>query len=229
MGKKTVAIVLGAVVVAGVAGVAAGRQWDRDPSTPTSVATTTTAVETGQPPTAMWPYASTATRFHDPVVAAQSFATHYLGMVSPLVGSFQRGDSRSGEVPVRATPSGPVTTVLLRQLTSSNSWWVLGAACPDIIVTSPSALTGISSPVEIKGQSTAYEGVINVEVRQDGSLAPLRADTVIGGSMGVMGPFSKYVSFYGPTTSAGALLFRTLSAKDGAVLEASAIRVAFLG
>jgi hypothetical protein len=46
--------------------------------------------------------------------------------------------------------------------------------------------------------------------------------------MGVMGPFTKSIAFTKPSSRGGALLLRTLSAKDGNVIEASVIRVAFL-
>lgn len=49
----------------------------------------------------------------------------------------------------------------------------------------------------------------------------------MGGSMGVMGPFSKMVSFPAPSAKYGALVFRTYSAKDGHVIEASTVRVSF--
>src|ERR1019366_23334 len=223
MNKKVVAVVVSALTVVGALGVVVGRQWGA-PSTST---TTSTIRPVTQPETAIWPFATDVTRFGDPVLAAQAFATNYLGFVNPIVGAFQRGDSRSGEVPVRATPTGAVTTILVRQLTSANSWWVLGASCPDIVVTGPSSSESISSPVVLRGRSTAYEAVVNVEIRQDGSLAPLRSDTVMGGSMGVMDPFTKSVTFALPSSRGGALLFRTLSAKDGRVIEASVIRVAF--
>jgi hypothetical protein len=144
------------------------------------------------------------------------------------MGAFQQGDSRSGEVPVRATPTGAVTSILVRELTLANSWWVIGASCTDIVVAAPSSSESISSPVKLRGRSTAYEAVVNVEVRQDGTLAPLKSDTVMGGSMGVMGAFTKSMAFTVPSSRGGALLFRTLSAKDGHVIEASVVRVAFL-
>jgi hypothetical protein len=225
MNKKVVAVVVSALTVAGALGIFVGRQWG-SPST-SSTSTTTTTGPVTQPETAIWPFTTNVTRFGDPVLAAQAFATNYLGFINPIVGAFQRGDSRSGEVPLRATPTGPVTTILVRQLTSANSWWVLGASCPDIVVTGPSASESISSPVVLKGRSTAFEAVVNIEIRQDGTLAPLRSDTVMGGSMGVMGPFTKSVTFAVPSSRGGALLFRTLSAKDGHVIEASVIRVAF--
>lgn len=223
-----VAVAVSALIVVGVMGVAVGRQWGRESTSTTSAQSTTTLGSVAQPETAIWPFASTVTRFGDPVLAAEAFATDYLGFTSPLVGSFQQGDSRSGEVPVKATPTGPVTTIILRQLTPANSWWVLGASCPDIMVTTPSAMESIGSPVLLKGRSTAYEAVVNVEVLQDETLTPLKSETVMGGSLGKMGPFSKSVSFAPPSYRRGALLFRTYSAKDGHVVEASVIRVAFL-
>jgi hypothetical protein len=225
MNKRMVAVVVSALVIVGALGVVVGRQWGSVPTPTTSEKATTTLGPAAQPAVAIWPFASTVTRFGDPVLAAQAFATAYLGFVNPIVGKFQQGDSRSGEVPVRATPTGAVTTILVRQLTSENSWWVLGASCPDITVTPPLSSERISSPVEIRGRSTAFEAVVNVEVRQDGTLAPLKTDTVMGGSMGVIGPFKKSISFALPSSRAGALLFRTLSAKDGHVIEASVIRV----
>ena len=223
-----VVVVVSALVVVGALGVVAGRQWGPASTSPSSTTTTTTLGPVTQPETAIWPFASTVTRFGDPELAAQAFATDYLGMVNPIMGAFQQGDSRSGEVPVRATPTGAVTTILVRKLTSANSWWVLGASCPDIVVVAPSWSEGISSPVILRGRSTAYEAVVNVEVRQDGTLAPLKTGTVMGGSMGVMGTFTKSITFTLPSSRGGALLFRTLSAKDGHVIEASVIRVAFL-
>jgi hypothetical protein len=226
--KRVVAVVVSAMIVVGVMGVAVGRQWGRESTSTTTAKTTTTFSSFEQPQTAIWPFASTVTRFGDPVLAAEAFATDYLGFTSPLVGFFQQGDSRSGEVPVKATPTGPVTTIILRRLTSANSWWVLGASCPDIMVMAPSAMESIASPVLLKGRSTAYEAVLSVEVLQDETLTPLKSATVMGGSMGTMGPFSKSVSFALPSYRRGALLFRTHSAKDGHVVEASVIRVAFL-
>src|ERR1019366_1717605 len=94
-------------------GVAAGRHWGWESTSTTSAKTTTTFSSVAQPQTAIWPFALTVTRFSDPVLAAEAFATDYLGFTSPLVGFFQQGDSRSGEVPVKDTPTAPVTTWVL--------------------------------------------------------------------------------------------------------------------
>ena len=197
-------------------------------ATTTTVASSTTSpAPDGQLESAVWPFVSGSTRFHDPVEAARSFAVDYLGFVAPVVGEFRSGDSRSGEVAIRPAADGPTTTVLVRQLTADDTWWVLGAATPSLQLTSPAALAAISSPVTLAGESTAFEATVNVEVRQDGTVDPLGQDFVMGGSMGEMGPFSKAVSFNVPAAQAGAIVLETRSAMDGTVWEAAVVRVGF--
>lgn len=193
------------------------------PST-TAPTTTTTVV---QPLTAVWPFANSSQRFAGPVAAARSFAVDYLGFTAPVVGAFQAGDTRSGEVEVRSSARGAVTTVFVRQLDATNTWWVLGCSTGNLQISRPSALEVITSPVTLTGQSTAYEAVVNVELRADDSLTPLVKTTMMGGSMGVMGPFTKSISFAKPAVAGGAIVLKTYSAKDGSVVEASVLRVRF--
>ncbi len=228
------------VVVLGVVSVGCGSSKSRSSTSSTSTSTapattsapttstipsTTSAPTTVQPATAVWPFASSSTRYHDPVAAAKGFAVTYLGFVNPAVGAFQQGDSRSGEVTVRTSNTGPVTTVLVRQLTPDDTWWVLGATTPNLQLTAPATLATITSPVTVSGQSTAFEAVVNIEVRQDGTLTPLVATTAMGGSNGQMGPFSKSVAFASPAAPRGAIIVKTISAKDGTTAEATVIRV----
>ncbi len=222
--KRPISVIVTAMVVVGALGVVVGRQWRSTP-TPTTITPTPSTTVTAQPITAIWPFATTVTRFADPVLAAQAFATSYLGFVDPIVGGFRHGDRRSGEVPIQATPAGPVTTVLVRELTPDNSWWVLGASCPDVTVTVPSTGGRLTSPFVVRGWSTSFEGVVTVDVLQDGSRTPLASGVVRGGSMGVLGPFNSVIAFSSPSSSAGALLFRILAARDGHVVQASAMRV----
>ncbi len=175
----------------------------------------------------MWPFVGSATRFGDPLSAARSFAVDFLGFVAPAIGAFQSGDNRSGEVPVRPSATGPVTTILVRQVTSDDSWWVLGATCADIVVSLPEWNQSIASPLRVEGRSTAFEAVVNVDVRQDATTVPLASTTVLGGSMGVMGPFASSIPFPHASSPAGALVLRILSPKNGNVLTASALRVSF--
>lgn len=225
------AFVLLAVVIAGCGSAAPSSTIttalppSASTSTPTSSSTTTPP--TVQPDTAIWPFAASILGYQAPVEAARTFAVNYLGFVDPVIGPFQPGDSRSGEVSLQPAASAPVTTVLVRKLTSAGTWWVVGAATANLRLESPTALAAIASPVVLSGQSTAFEATVNVQVRQDGSLAPLKEDIVMGGANGVMGPFSKAVAFPPPTSRAGAIVMKTMSAKDGTIWEATVIRVSF--
>lgn len=198
--------------------------------TPVSDAAPTTdgAATNEQPDTAVWPFASSPTRYSDPVAAATGFATDFLGFVDPVIGTFQAGDANSGEVAVQASDSGPTTTVLVRKLAPDNSWWVLGATTPNLQIEVPKALATVTSPLTISGQSTAFEATINVEVRADGQAEPVVAGTTMGGSMGEMRPFSIGQTFSpAPTVSGGAIVVKTMSAKDGNIAEATVLRIHF--
>lgn len=196
-------------------------------ATTTTAATTTTTPPATQPAEAVWPFAGAGKPFTDPAAVARSFVVDYLGFKDPVVGAFQQGDARSGEVPVKPAEQGPVTTVLVRQLGADGSWWVIGASTPSLQLASPAALAVIGAPVTLSGTSTAFEATINLEIRQDGSTTPLAEDFAMGGSNGEMGPFTKEVSFESPNEGGGAIILKTLSAEDGRIWEASVIRVAF--
>lgn len=177
--------------------------------------------------TAVWPVAGTA-GLTDPVAAARAFAVDYLGFTDPVVGPFAQGDSRSGEVAVRPRADGPATTVLLRQLSGEDTWSVLGADTENITVTRPEAGATVSSPVEVAGTALAFEGNVLVQVRQDGTDAPLGQAPVTGGG-DVPRPFAGAIPFRQPTSAYGALVLLTESAEDGSIWEAAALRVRLSG
>jgi hypothetical protein len=225
MTKRFTLFLLAVLIASGVA-FSLGYVSHSVPST-SSTAVTTTTTDEAQPATAMWPFAGTSLRFSDPVTAASSFAVSYLGFSAPVVGAFQQGDSRSGEVPVRSSANGAVTTVLVRQLSGDDSWWVLGAATANIQITTPSLLANVSSPATLRGVSTAFEAQVNVELRGDQSLAAIGTSNVMGGSMGQLESFEGQITFANTSSRYGSLLMRTYSAKDGSVLEASALRIMY--
>jgi hypothetical protein len=197
--------------------------------TTTAPATTTTAAPAPAPTdtsTAVFPYASSALRYDDPVAAARGFAVEFVGFTDPLVGEFMQGDARSGEVEVRPMANGPVTTVFVRQLGPDDTWWVLGSATDNIATDAPGPGDAISSPVTVRGSAVAFEGVVNVEIRQDGARQPLGTGVVTGGG-DVARPFSGEIEFSSPTTPYGAVVFLTRSEEDGRVWEAAVIRVSF--
>ncbi len=148
-------------------------------------------------------------------------------MKHPILERYRAGDTRSGEIPIRATATGPVTTVLVRQLARDTSWWVLGAVSDAIVINQPSARSAVRSPFVLTGVSTAFEGVVNVTLRSDALASPLVQTTVMGGANGVMGPFRATLDFASTSSRYGVLVLYTRSAKDGSVTEASAIRVRF--
>lgn len=196
-------------------------------TTTSTTATSEPAEPLAQPASAVWPYAADDLRYDDPVEAAQGFAVDYLGFVDPVVGEYQSGDSRSGEVAIQPIDQGPTTTVFVRQVTDDDSWWVIGAATSAIRLDAPETMATISSPVSLSGQSTAFEATVSVEVRETGSTAPLTQDFVMGGANGEMGPFAKDIAFDAPTASTGALVLQTFSMEDGRIWEATVIPVSF--
>jgi hypothetical protein len=198
-------------------------------TTPTTAPTTVTTLPITPPDTstAVWPVASSETRYFDPVDAARGFAVDLVGFVDPVVGEFQAGDSRSGEVEIRPVANGPVTTVFVRQLTGSDTWWVLGSATTSIRVDEPSAGAVVSSPLRVTGTSTAFEGVVTVDVRENAAQNPIGHGFVMGGSMGEMAPFDGTVEFSVPSARYGAVILYTPSMENGQVWEAAALPVEF--
>jgi len=174
----------------------------------------------------VWPTPASITRYATPVAAATGFATDYLHMNRPTVGSFRQGDSRSGEVPVQPNAAGPVTTVLVRQLGSDATWWVLGAATAGITLSAPTWNAAVSSPVTVQGMSMAFEGTVQTQVRADDVAAPVGTSFVTGGSTS-MGPFHGSVAFTRTAAGSGAVVLYTTSAEDGSVREATVVRVRF--
>lgn len=200
------------------------------PTTTSDGSTTSTSGATDEvPDEAVWPR-DAGRAFSDPGQAANSFVLEYLGMPSPSLSPFKAGDSRSGEVDVRPKPgAGPTTTVLVRQLTASDAWYVIGSASPNLRLTTPLAGATITSPVSLRGESTAFEATIQVGVREDGQTGEqyLGKTHTMGGSMGEMGPFSVSLQFEAAQQDLGAVVLWVYSAEDGAVSEATVTRIRF--
>ena len=212
---------------------------ETSPSTTEASSTTSTTIDTtsttdGTTTTvpaefrsAVWPWFSSPTRYADPVDAARGFAESFLGFDEAVVGEFREGDSRSGEVEIRPTVDGPATTVFVRQLGPDDTWWVLGSATANIIVDEPEALCGVESPLELSGQALAFEGNVEVQVREDGIDESVVTSNVTGGGTELL-PFDGSIDFeVDPSAESGALVFLTRSAEDGGPWEAVVIRVFF--
>ena len=203
---------------------------------PTStVAPTTTVAPPGaltpeQAAQVVWPEPATESRFSDPAAAATSFAVDLVGFTDPVVGEFQAGDSRSGEIEVRPRADGPVTLVFVRQVASDDSWWVIGAVTESIEVDEPAQGQAIDDPLILKGRARAFEGTVDVRVFADGNADPLGTGFVTGSGDGTLGAFEGEVRF--ATTGSGGwgvVVLSTASGEDGSVWEATAVRVGFIG
>jgi hypothetical protein len=197
---------------------------------PTTTTPTTSTVVTPPPvdtTTAVFPYASGSVRYHDPLAAARGFAVDFAGFTQPVLGAFQQGDTRSGEVEIRPTADGPVTVVFVRQLGADDSWWVLGAVTEGLNPVRPEMDDAITSPVTVTGTAVGYEGQVKVQVLQDGSTTPLGSGYVTGSGSPPAGPFRGQVTFDPPTEDRGAMVFTTGSGRDGGTWTVAAYRIRF--
>lgn len=215
---------------------------EREAAPSSSSTTTTTESEPLEPFAGIWPYTTAAeadgyTRgavddtYLDPVRTAREFMRVYAGMPDPVAGEFRQGDLQSGEVEVRPRPDSPfVTTVLVRRHSGEGSpWVVIGAAAANIQLISPVALETVSSPVAVSGRSSAYEGTVVVQVKEDGMMPGefLGQEPFIGGAGEDLEPFAGQVEYNPPTTPTGAIFVFTESARDGQVEQVSVVRVRF--
>lgn len=149
------------------------------------------------------------------------------GFGEPEVGEFMQGDSRSGEVEVRATEEGPASVVMVRQLADDDSWWVIGAANCDIDIVQPDGGEEVESPLVLTGSALAFEGTVNVSILADGVAEPIGEGFVTGSGSGEKGPFAGEIPFESPGEGWGTLLLYTVSAEDGGVHTMGAIRIRF--
>jgi hypothetical protein len=196
----------------------------------------------------IWPFTTAADAdaagrpdpaFGDPVTTAREFAARYVAMVDPVTFGFSATAPDAGEVGVgprfgegrEPLPEPKATTsVAVRKVGRSGRWTVVGAHTPSIEVDGPRPGDRLTSPARLTGRATAFEGTVNVSVRQDGMLAgsSLGDGVVTGRGDGVLGPFSGQVAFRAPSAPGGAVVFLERSAADGqGVLRATVVRVSF--
>jgi hypothetical protein len=158
----------------------------------TTTTTTTTPNTLGQ--AAVWPAPSTV--FDTPEAAAADFVAQALG-VPPVLGEFQQGDSRSGEIEVFSQPENGGTAVLrsrllLRRLGTQSGWFVLAAVNDNATVDSPSSGAAVpAGPVTVSGVARGFEGAVTVTAFRAGDAAhPLDQEHTQGGSFATPEPFT---------------------------------------
>ena len=157
--------------------------------------TTSTVVALAQP--AIWPASDVV--FETPEQAAADFVTHVLG-VQPVLGTFQQGDSRSGEIEVLSPGEGagtgvPRGTLLLRQLGPDDGWFVIGAANDFASITSPESMAAVpAAPLTVEGVARGFEANVIVTAFVAGDAKAL-FDSVIatGGGAETAEPYTAVV------------------------------------
>jgi hypothetical protein len=169
--------------------------------------------------------------YRDPEDTALDFAESYLGMAPFGVVRSQGGDTRHS-VGITTREDGFVTDVhlvLIERGSGEGVWVVYGAGTDNIRLSQPDGLDEVTSPVTIAGESTAHEGTVLVEVRQDGQAfgESLTRAFYTAGSMGDFAPFEEPIDFNLPTRDAGAIVLYTDSMEDGSIQEATVVRVRF--
>lgn len=195
-----------------------------EPTTTTTETTTSVAAPEVDPYGVAYPTPGAQT-FNGPDEAAESYATEVLGFTRLIMGDFQAGDSRSGEIAVSDREGGPQTTIMLRQM-EDDAWYVLGSATPNIVVDTPSAGNTVMSPFETTGSALAFEGNVDVVVLVQADLSEAGRGFVTGSGSPPAGPFSGEISFTAPAgDTPGILVYRTTSAEDGHVERATSFPV----
>ena len=162
-------------------------------ATVTTITITTTDLEKLQQP-AIWPAPDVA--FATPDEAAADFVAQVLG-VPPVLGEFQRGDTRSGEIEVLFPGEGGADTptlrglLLLRQIEPRDDWFVIAAISDNASISSPEGLAVVEAgPLTVEGMGRGFEGTVVVSAFVVGS-AEVVLDSQIsqGGAFADSEPF----------------------------------------
>lgn len=163
--------------------------------------------------------------YAEPRAAATAFAKEYLGMKTPVLAS-----TSPEKWTLRPNSRASITTTLtLAQVGDSGPWTVTGASTPGIVVQSPARLSTLKSPAKVSGSAFAFEGHVDVQVRDEGMRAGSRlGQTYVTGGGDELRPFAGEVTFRKPAGRAGAVVFVEPSAEDGSPLAATVVRVHFV-
>ena len=133
--------------------------------------------------------------FTTPDAAAHDFVSRALG-VSPVLGRYAPGDTRSGEIDVfSAGEGGNATKVLkstleLRQLGPSEGWFVLSAASDNATISSPAVMTTVPrGPLTVEGTARGFEAAVRVSVSVAGHTEALDTVSTLAGSAETPEPY----------------------------------------
>ena len=196
-------------------------------STTTSETTTTVFAPTVDPAVPIFPDPGTSQRFDSPEAAVQVFVTEWVGMTNPILGTFQQGDSRSGEVEVRAFPAQTDPTVVLVRQLEDDTWYVIGATHASIQPAQPEPGATVTSPLTLTGQAYAFEGTVGIRLHADGATQPIATGFVTGRGDGILGDYEGEIEFDAGSADHGFILYTSEGGEDGAPIAFVAHRLHF--
>jgi hypothetical protein len=147
---------------------------------------------------AIWPAPDVV--FATPEEAAADFVSAVLiSEGDPLLGEFQQGDSRSGEIAVLfAGEAGDLVPPLeagvlsLRQISPTDGWYVIAAISDGVVIDTPSALEEVpAGTVAVSGEGRDFEGTLAVSAFPPGDdAATLDLEIGAGGALADLEPYS---------------------------------------
>lgn len=233
-GVAAVAVILAlvAVVLAGgdddggdvAAGSSTTTTTEETTTTTTEVTTTTQFSQPVDSYAVTFPSPTDSRRFDAPAPAARAYATDVLGFTELALGEIGGSQDDTAEVTLTDREGGPETVVQLERL--EGSWFVTGSQAPHIEVSEPSPGTALATPFQTSGRALAFEGTVDVLVLEQGSPLPRGTGFVMGSGTPPPGPFSGRIVYTAPDEPLpGVLVYRTLSAEDGRVLQATSFPV----
>jgi hypothetical protein len=179
------------------------------------------------PADALWPFRESP--YTDPVETAEAFMRDYLGMEEPEGRVDRRDGDRATYVNVRRMGHTGRAETTVHVVDHSGKLYVTAATTEQIRVDEPRPFQLVTSPVTVAGAASAFEGNVNVEVREHGMVAgeSLGSGFVTGSGGAELGPFRGTIEFRRPSTSLGALVLTIWSAEDGGLEEAAVLRIQF--
>lgn len=199
-------------------------------STTTAAPTTAAggAVSDEEGATIAWPAPDGGAAYGDPVVLTTDFAEQILGFEDPVVGPYQAGDSRSGEVEVRPLDDGPVTTVGVRRM-SDDQLYVLFAATSEVELLLPTPGSAIDHPLQVEGWGRAFEGQVRVAVFDRATSDELGHAFFTASGEGELGPFDGHLEWDNPGGGWGLAVAAVSGGDATTTWAASAVPVGFIG
>ncbi|MGH9186431.1 MAG: GerMN domain-containing protein, partial [Acidimicrobiales bacterium] len=172
-------------------------------------------------------------QFADPVDAVRSFVDEFVGLDDPPLSSFHEGEPGAGEVDVFGRGEGGQrldvvrSTVVVRRF--DGHWYVTSASSDDVVIETPQPLADVTSPVRIDGRARGYEGTIAVSMHEGFTPAEFVSEPTIAGCCEELVPFTVTLPLFNPpTTPNGAIVARTDSGSDYAIVGFTAIPVRFV-